>query len=242
MKINFLLKLVVFSTIILLSTNPQATTITNGEFSTCNFSGWNKDTDGLGDVSAGNDFYIDGASPVCRAAIEIDSFDSPGDFFSPFLDDAWFSNTLFQELDLSGNVNSALKLTIEFAVATQGNAFNPFFVPDYFFIGLNDGLGNYYNQAGELGFIVDPSDIIAPLSNTITFELDSSFINEPGWYLDFQLSVGIDDFGMSDAFGSTLYINNVSLIDTQSHDVPEPSTLALIGVAFFGLLGRKKKT
>jgi len=226
-----------------ISLNATAGMITNGDFQTCDYSGWQKDTDGFGDVSFGNDFEIDGIPTHCRAQINVDYFDPTGDPFGTPVSEAWFANTLFQELDLTGDAGSTWNLTIEYEVGSEGTSQDPFFIADYFLFGLNDGLGNYYDETGALGFLVDPTDIDGSYRDFLTFELDSSFTNTSGWFLDFQLNVGWDDVtGFSDAFGSTLYVNEVTLTEIKAPvtDVPEPSTLAIFALGLARLVNRKK--
>jgi hypothetical protein len=226
----------------LLTFNTHAGMIINGDFSSCDYSGWQKDTDGAGDISFGNDFEIDASGSNCRAAVNVDYFDPAGDPFGTPISEAWFANTLYQELDLTGNADSTWALTIEFEVGSEGTSQDPFFVPDYFLFGLNDGLGNYHDQTGALGFLVNPTDIDGSFRDYLTFELDSSFTNSTGWFLDAQLNVGVDQFGMPDGFGSTLYVNEVTFTEIKAPvtGVPEPSTLAIFGLGLLGLVNREK--
>lgn len=228
---------------IAISLNATAGVIQNGDFSTCDYTGWQKDTDGAGDISLGNDFEIDGNPNPCRAALNVDYFDPVGDPFGSPISEAWFANTLFQELDLTGNADSTWSLTIEYEVGSEGSSQDPLFVPDYFLFGLNDGFGNYYDETGSLGFLLSPTDIDGPYTDFLTFELDRSFTNAAGWFLDFQLNVGVDGTGWPDGYGSTLYVNDVTLTEIQAPvtDVPEPSTLAIFALGLAGLIHRKKK-
>lgn len=235
-------KMGIFIALILASNLTHGNLINNGDFQTCDYSGWQKDTDGAGDISLGNDFEIDVNGSNCRAAINVDYFAPAGDPFGTPISEAWFANTLYQELDLSGNADSTWELTIGFEVGSEGTSQDPFFVADYFLFGLNDGLGNYYDQTGAIGFLVNPTDIDGAFRNTLTFELDTSFTNATGWFLDAQLNVGVDQFGMTDAFGSTLFINEVTLTEVLAPvtDVPEPSSLAIFGLGLLGLVNRRQ--
>lgn len=229
-------------TLCLASTNTFGGAIVNGDFSSCNYSGWQKDTDGFGELSAGNDFGMVNNAGNCSATLNVDHFDPVGDATGVPLDQAWFANTLFQELDLSGAADSTFSLQIDFAVDSESNSNEIGFIADYFLIGLNDGAGNYYDQTGGLGFLYAPTDVDGAFSQVLSFELDNSFVNQGGWFLDFQLNVGVDDFGLTDAFGSTLFLNSVSLTENKiQSDVPEPTALSLLSLGLLGLYVRKKR-
>ncbi|MBU3002479.1 PEP-CTERM sorting domain-containing protein [Paraglaciecola arctica] len=229
-------------TLCLASTNTFGGAIVNGDFSSCNYSGWQKDTDGFGELPAGNDFGMVNNAGNCSATLNVDHFDPAGDATGAPLDQAWFANTLFQELDLSGAADSTFSLQIDFAVDSESNSNEIGFIADYFLIGLNDGAGNYYDQTGGLGFLYAPTDVDGAFSQVLSFELDNSFVNQGGWFLDFQLNVGVDDFSLTDAFGSTLFLNSVSLTENKiQSDVPEPTALSLLSLGLLGLYVRKKR-
>ncbi|MEP1448872.1 MAG: PEP-CTERM sorting domain-containing protein [Paraglaciecola sp.] len=223
------------------SSNAFGGAIVNGDFSSCDYSGWQKDTDGFGDVSLGNDFGMVNNGSDCSASINVDHFDPAGDFNGTPLDEAWFGNTLYQELDFTGAADSTFSLEIDFALDSEITSNDPDFIADYFLIGLNDGLGNYYDQTGALGFLYAPTDIDGAFSQILSFELDSSFVNQGGWFLDFQLNIGVDAQGFSDAYGSTFILNSVSLIENTSQSVPEPAALSLFSLGLIGLYMRKKR-
>ncbi len=229
----------------LFSLNANASLIQNGNFDTCDFSGWEKDTDGLGDVSLGNDFEIFDNGRVCSAAISVDYFETEGDPFSSPISEAFFANTLFQELDFTGSAGSTFSLTIDVRAFSEADSGFPSFVSDYFLIGLNDGLGNYYDETGNLGFLVDPIDVDGFFEDTFTFELDTSFLNQTGWFLDIQLNIGIDNQTFfPDALGTTLYVNSVEMVEVKApvSEVPEPSALALFLLGLVGLASPRKIT
>ncbi len=237
------IKLTFLVMILITSQDAFAGPIQNGGFSSCDYSGWQKDTDGAGDISLGNDFEIDASGSNCRAAINVDYFDPAGDPFGTPISEAWFANTLSQELDLTGSADSTWELTIDFEVDSEETSLSPFFTPDLFAFWLNDGTGAVYDENGILdGLLVERTLIDGLFQDSLTFELDSSFTNSVGWALDLQLAVGLDQFGMPDGFGSTLYINEVTLTEVKAPvtDVPEPSTLAIFGLGLLGLVNRKK--
>jgi len=238
-----IIKTAIVISILMLTSSASAAMITNGSFDTCDYTGWGKDTDGFGDVSLGNDFEIDGAPSSCRAAINVDYFDPVGDPFGFPISEAFFANTLFQELDFSGSVGSSFELKVGFEVDGEGQSIlnGADFIADYFLFGLNDGTGNYFDENGNLGFLIGPTDIDGNMSEEFTFEIDTSFLNQSGWYLDFQLNLGFDNqTGFTDAFGSTLFINNVSLTEIQAPSIPEPSTIAILALGIAALVNRKK--
>ncbi|MFT2091968.1 PEP-CTERM sorting domain-containing protein [Paraglaciecola sp. 2405UD69-4] len=224
----------------LASVNVSATMIANGDFASCDFSGWQKDTDGFGDISMGNDFAIQSTGTSCSAEINVDHFDTTGDVFGTPIDEAWFANTLYQELDFTTTNDTNFLLEIDFSVDTEANNTGPSFIADYFLIGLNDGMGNYFDEGGELGFLYEPTDINQALSQTVSYEIDSSFANQTGWFLDFQLNLGVDEFGFSDAYGSSFLINSVSLTEVDAV-VSEPATVWLFSLGLIGLFLRNRR-
>lgn len=224
-------------TLCLASSNTFGAAIVNGDFASCDYSGWEKDTDGFGDVSVGNDFSMVNNGTDCSASINVDHFDPAGDFTGTAIDEAFFANTLFQGLDFTAAADSTFSLEIDFSVDSElGSS-----IADYFLIGLNDGSGDYYDQTGGLGFLYDPTDINGLFSQVLSFELDNSFVNQGGWFLDFQLNIGLDNFGFSDAFGSTFLLNSVSLTEVENV-VPEPAALSLLSLGLLGLYLRKKRS
>ena len=135
-------------TLCLASSNTFGAAIVNGDFSSCDYFGWQKDTDGL---DVGDKIYgrINNAGD-CSAEINIDHFSTPGDVFSSPIDDAWFANSLSQELDLTAAVDSTFSLEIDFSVDSEVDSSNPDFFADYFLIGLSDGI-DLFNGDGLLG-------------------------------------------------------------------------------------------
>lgn len=224
----------------LLATNAFATAIVNSDFQTGNFNGWKKDTDGFGDFSTLNDFSIIGTPGDYSAQIEVDAFDFTGP-----LDEVFFANTLYQELDLTAASTSTFLLSLDFAVDSEITSQNPNFIAiaDYFFIGLNDGTGNYLDGAGAVGFLVDPTDVDGVFNYSLNFTLDNSFANQIGWFLDFQLVVGLDNTNFSDEFASTFLLHSASLTEVKATivSVPEPGSAILFSFGLAGLLIHRRK-
>lgn len=221
-------KLVYLTLACCMTSQVMATAIINGDFATCDYTGWQTDTDG--GLSASNDFTIVGSSPTCAASINVDYQDT----------EAFFANTLYQQLDFTAASNSTFMLTMDFMVDSELSSLDPDFIADYFIVGLFDGLGNYYNETGNIGFLVADTDINGASSFNLNFILANSFVNQTGWSLDFQLNLGADGTGFTDFGGSSLILNNVALSEIPQRAVPAPGSLALFALGFVGLMLRKK--
>ena len=208
----------------------HAAMITNGDFAnSCSFSGWQTWTDFAEPELDAKDFTIDGSAPNCRASINVD-YDGITEVY-------YSGNTLYQSLDLSGNADSTFLLSMDFSVSSQLTSNDQGFIADYFIVALFDGT-DYYNQNGDLGFLVSPTEINGDQQYNLSFELSSDFANQTNWSLDFQVLLGLDGFD-TDFSGSTLSISNVSLTEQQV-SVPAPASFALLAVALFGLSARRK--
>ncbi|WDE07422.1 PEP-CTERM sorting domain-containing protein [Thalassomonas viridans] len=224
-----IMKYLIPITAFLLLPQIQAAMITNGNFAdSCSFDGWHQDTDGVGELP-GSDFTVSGTAGDCAGAIHADYQDTQ----------VFFANTLFQELDLTGADNSRFLLTLDFSVDSELTSADPSFIADYFAVGLNDGSGSYFNETGSPGYLAAPADIDGFSAFNLSFELSSAFAGQSGWFLDFQLGIGADINGDSDAGGSTLAINRVSLTEIAA-EVPEPGALLLFMLAVAGLSGFRR--
>ena len=224
-------KLVCVALTCFITSQASANAIINGDFATCDFSGWQKDTDGFGDVSVLNDFTIV-SSPDCAASINVDYGDTNTE--------AYFANTLYQELDFTAASDSTFLLTMDFMVESELGSVDPNFIADYFIVGLFDGIGSYYDHTGALGFLVADTYINGSESFSLSFNLDNWFVNQTGWSLDFQLNLGADLFGDTDQAGSSLIINNVSLTEVPSQAVSAPGTVSVFALGLLGLMLRRK--
>lgn len=208
----------------------SAATITNGDFS-AGSAGWSTDTDGF--PGSSNDFFFNGDN----ARIEADYWSVPGDAFSIPFNDVFFANTLYQEMDTTADPGDTLTLSFDWAFGGEGVSDDP--ANEYFFAGINDGLGNYYGADGSLGFLIDSTQTYG--NGSFSAELDySTFANSAGWFLDFQIGVGVDpNTFWNDALGSYLEIDNVSLVAEgidASVPVPEPGALYLFCSSLLTLL------
>lgn len=217
-------------TLCLASSNSFGAAIVNGDFSSCDYSGWQKTVDFDPDAGLGNDFSIANNGSTCSAEINIDHFLSPGDASSPYIDYALFSNSLSQELDLTAAADSTFVLEFDFSVDSESGLG---FLADYFLIGLSDGV-DLFDGDGQLGNFYE-ADIDGFLDYSLTVELDNSFANQSGWFLDFQL------LSTFDGYGSIFSLNSVSLTEV-NHEVPEPAALSLLSLGLLGLYMRKKRT
>ena len=160
--------------------------IINGDFSTGDFTGWSLDTDGA--PGGSSDFTIVNAGSNPAARILADYWSVPGDLASTPRNEVFFANTLFQGLDTSAAAGTPLLLGFDWVFGGQdGSATSG----DAFLVGLNDGLGNLYGASGGLGFLLAPTTTYG--SGHFSTLLDPAvFTNIAGWFLDFQLGVGID--------------------------------------------------
>jgi len=228
-----------FCTTILAPNISSAAGITNGDFQTGDFTGWSQDTDGGGSPILGlNDFSIVEPTTGNNAAqIEIDYFETPGDFMSPTKDEAFSGNTLYQELDLTASAGQALILSFDWLFSGEANISDENFLVALGFIDPATGDLNHYDQNMTLGSLLSPTTYG---SGTYTTMLDSSFANATGWTLEFQMNlVGFD------GFGSHAIIDNVSLttVSPLINKVPEPAVIWLMGLGLIGLakVQRNKK-
>ena len=124
---------------------------------------------------------------------------------------------------------------MDFSVDSDLNSNDLGFYEDYLLIALGDGSGNYFDENGLSGDLFS-WDINGLADFSLDFELDSSFANQLGWSLEFQMN---DTF---DSFGSVLSISNVSLTEVLAPvtDVPEPTSLAIFALGLGGLMSRRK--
>lgn len=213
--------------------------VINGDFSSCDLSGWNQDTDGWGNVSLGNDFAVDSNGSGCVAQINVDYFDITGDILSDPISEAFFANTLYQDIDLTVGSGYGLALSFDWNFYGEESAGDP--ANDFWFAGLGDGFGSYYGADGEIGYLYEG---FGYGSGSLNVNLDSSFFNQDGWTIEFQLLPGVDDFFFEpNALGSTLEIDNVQLTAFQlpSTSVPEPASALLLSLGLAGLYSRKKR-
>ena len=219
--------------ILIIPTTSTATVI-NGGFETGDFSGWTLDTDGF--PGSANDFSVTGSPGSYEGRIEADYWSVPGDTFSSPLNDVFFGNILYQNLDTTTGLGESLALSFDWSFGGEdGNVFDG----EIFSVGLFNGI-DYYKADGTLGFLLDPTTSYG--SGTFTAILDNTlFNNVAGWSLDFQLEVGADLTGFSNGFGSFAEFDNVSL-ESISVSVSEPTSIALLLIGLLGILivGKEK--
>ncbi len=205
--------------VLLLNPPAFAGIINNGDFQSCNFDNWQKDTDGAGDLGSTGDFSINNNAGECSAQISVDLLDDV---------EVFDANTLFTALDLSVT-SGTLQLSFDWA-------FESFdlddLLSDFFFVSLNDGAGNLFGADGNNGFLKTPVSTAGTGSFSVI--LDPSFYNQNNWFLDFTLQAGFND----ESYSSKLNIDNVALT-TIATEVPEPSSMAILLLAMLGLFAQK---
>lgn len=207
--------LLTFCVACLLNWQVQAGVITNGDFQTCNFDHWQKDTDGWGDPGATGDFSIINNAGECQAEISVDYLNGATVF------DA---NTLFTALDLSSS-GDELRLSFDWSFTSFDLNDD---LSDFFFVSLNDGNGNLFDENGNHGFLISPSS--ATGAGSFSKTLAPSFNNRSNWFLDFTVQAGFNP----ESYSSVLTIDNVTLTAVTTQ-VPEPSTLAILLFALIAL-------
>jgi hypothetical protein len=218
-----IINVITFLACSLLATNTYAAAIVNGDFSTCDFLGWQQDTD-FGVGSVGNDFEIAGGPTACAAQLNIDFADTS----------ALFYNSIFQGLDLSVVAGQGLNLSFDWSFDGEEANYDPL-GRDYWLAALGDGSGDLFGADGQLGLLYEGFDYD---TQSFSVDLDRSFFNQVGWSLDFQLVAGFD----INSLGSLLQIDNVQLnsFDLATTAVPEPSAALLLPLALMSLYLRRK--
>ncbi|WP_018984152.1 hypothetical protein [Salinimonas chungwhensis] len=215
-----LFALATLSSLLVYLPNAEAS-IVNGDFATCDFSGWQQDTDGLGAPGNTADFTIANDAGNCSANIMVDDMTTST---------AFYANTLFTGLDLSASEND-LTLSFDWTFSgTDGDAQ----AGDYFSVYLSDGSGAPFNAQGMPGYLIDPVSSYG--SDSFTAVLDSSLYTMSNWTLEFQL---FDAFSPTDEpLMSVLNIDNVQLT-AQAVAVSAPATGILASLCTLAALRRR---
>lgn len=206
----------VMSVISLLPISAQATSIFNGDFQNGDFSGWYLDSDGLGDPSPSSDFSIVDNAAHIQADYESNQ--------------VFFTNTLYQNLDLFTDSTEKFALSFDWKFAGDATISDEIFKVGLGFAS-SSGTIDYFNEMGNLGFLFEQTGYG---SGTFSTLLDSSFANQGGWSLEFQLMRGFD------GLGSSLQIDNVLLQTVAA--VPEPSEMMLLSLGVAALCMVRRKT
>jgi len=197
---------------ILISATCSAATITNGDFATCDYSGWSQASDL--DPIAPDDFTIIDNGGTCSAQISADLSDA-------------FGNILFQEIDLSASDSSQLWLSLDFSVDSALSDQAPL-TADYFSVYLNDGSGNLFDQDMNFGALFDAIDINGAASYQQQILLADSYKNQTGWFLEFQINSNFDFEAAS------ITVNSVALDAVEAVSAPAGLSLVVLGFAFAG--------
>lgn len=208
---------------LLLASGAHANLLTNGGFQSCNFSGWETYTDGPINTVRDGDFNIINNAGDCQAEINIDLNNGAT---------ASFANTLSTALNLSAAANTQLWLSFDWDFAGFDDGSD---LADVFFVNFTDNGGNMTGADGTPGFLIDPTSTYG--SGSYSMMLDSSFNNQSGWFLDFNLEGGFN----LDSFSSTLLIDNVTLLAIPT-DVPAPPMTALLLLGTAALFSRRKQS
>jgi hypothetical protein len=220
--------LIVLLSIFILIPTSQASII-NGDFQTCDLTGFETDSDGLvPGFDTDFDVIEDVTTGNCVAQIQIDLFDQVT--FDP-VTQAFFANTLFTELDLT--VDSGFGLNLAFDYNFFGEEAGVTTGRDSFLVALGDGSGDLFDANGQIGSVFEQSNYG---SGTVRTDIDASLFNQTGFSLEFQLLAGEE----INFLGSTLQIDNIilstfELNDGQAVDVPVPATLMLLAASLLGL-------
>ena len=196
--------------------------ITNGDFSTGDYSGWMTDTDGM--AGSENDFFIQDIDGGYRAEIQVD-------YWNNVPNDAFIANTLYQEMDLTVDEGYGINLSFDWEFTGEDGDLD---IGDYWFAAFGDGSGNYYDANGDQGFLVEESSEYG--AGSFAVDLGESLLNQNGWTIEFQLLPGLDsEIWDVNYLGSSLFIDNVSLsiYELPVTEVPEPPFFML---AAFGVL------
>ncbi len=168
--------------LMLLCSSVQAALITNGDFQTCDLTGWSMDTDGFGEPSNTINFSIgeNTSTGNCAAQIGMAQLDS----------NFGFANTLFTTIHLS-NV-----ATLSFDWIFEGADLEDDF-SDFFAVSLTDGSDRHI--LFENGQYDD---------GAFATQIDTTY---DGWFLDFTLNGGFNFDPVQTSFSSLLTLDNISL-------------------------------
>lgn len=195
--------------------------ISNGNFDTCNFNGWQTETDLLQNGQS-PDFLIGGKPSNCHAIVSVEQ---DGSYASQ-------NNRLFQKFKNINNVKTIqfdYWLTTDFINIVGQNSLNS---ADKFWIAITDGFNRYDARGNISSFLIAPTSITtAQKLTSYSTDITNRFDTAIDWYLEFFISIGTNDIGQPDDMQSSLFIDNVKL--TPTHTVNEPTSYALM---LFGLL------
>ena len=208
---------------LLLTTSAQAALVTNGDFQSCDFAGWDNYTDGVRHTSPNTDFAIVNNAGACQAKVSIDVASGAS---------AFFANTLSTEIDFTAASNAQLWLSFDWVFSGFDDGSN---LADVFFVNFTNSLGDITGADANPGFLFEPTSTYG--AGTYSMMLDNRFINQSGWFLDFNLEGGFTP----DSFSSTLLIDNVALRSAPTN-VPGPPMSALLLLGAAALFTRHKQS
>lgn len=208
---------------LLLATSAQAALVTNGDFQRCDFTDWERYTDGVSHTSPSADFAIVNNAGACQGEVSIDLASGAS---------AFFANTLSTKMDFTAQSNAQLWLSFEWLFSGLDDGSD---LADVFFVNFTNNLGDITGADASPGFLLGSTSTYG--SGTYSIMLDNSFINQSGWYLDFNLEGGFTP----DSFSSTLLIDNVALRSVPTN-VTAPPMVALILLGATALFIRRKQS
>ncbi len=204
------------------TTSISHASVINGDFQTCDATGWQTDSATLGNPGYDTDFaVVDDGTGNCAFQVGIDLATTQ----------EFIANTLFTDIDLS--VSDGFGLNLSFDWQFEGEeAGEPLDGRDNWFAAFGDGTGDLFDANGQLGSLFGTTEYG---SGTFSADLAPALFNTSGWTLEFQLLAGFD----VNFLGSQLSIDNVNLtqfeLDDNTIAVSAPSLLGIFGIGLFGL-------
>lgn len=183
----------------------------NDDFQNGGFSNWSMDSDSLGDPLSSSDFSN------ANNAVQIQA-----DYAN---NQVLFVNTLYQKLPLFTNSNERFLLSFDWALTGDAAM-----TDEIFGVGIVPPSTVDYYDSTRVGFLFEQTNYG---SGTFSAMLDSSFANQVGWILEFQLLRGFD------GLGSSLQIDNILFQSVPT--VPEPPEMLLLSIGLIALYGVKRK-
>lgn len=193
--------------------------ITNGGFETGDFSGWTVTNIDNGSWNINNGSFDPSGSQIAQGPIS-GSFDAVTDQIGPGF------HSLYQTFTLDTTFTSAI-FSWSDRIWSDGGFVDP---NQEWRVLIKDSVGSLINTV----FSTNPGDSNQNGPNNRSFDLTSILLG----YVGQSISVGFEEQDNQGFFAATL--DNVSFTTT-NNSVPEPASLALLGLGFAGMrLARRK--